>query len=113
MNGGFTKFTTWGKCTKKCGGGLQTRTRTCTKPTPAYGGKNCNGKLKETRPCNTMHCPGKMSFYSQLDTPSVQWTDEVLMFRIAENCLKFQNEIWYFVQIYWYLAIMTIFRNVK
>lgn len=45
----------WGSCSKTCGGGTQTRTRTTTVP-PANGGKACP-PLTETQSCNTQACP--------------------------------------------------------
>jgi len=47
-------WSTWSACSKSCGGGTQTRTRTVTKPA-ANGGKDC-GSLTETQPCNTQAC---------------------------------------------------------
>ena len=57
MHGGFSAF---GACSKTCGGGV--RKRTCTNPTPQYGGRGCVGYLEET--CNTQACEG-MNFLVQ------------------------------------------------
>lgn len=38
-------------------GGTQTRIRSCTQPTPANGGTQCNGINTETQSCNTQACP--------------------------------------------------------
>ena len=38
----------WGECTRDCGGGLQTRTRTCL-PAPGIEGGGCEGVLEEGR----------------------------------------------------------------
>ena len=57
INGGWTVFTGWSGCTAKCGGGQQTRTRSCTKPTPANGGTDCIGETEETWQCNLNPCP--------------------------------------------------------
>ena len=43
-----------------CGGGQETRTRTCTNPPPAFGGESCPGESEESRPCNEQPCPGNM-----------------------------------------------------
>ena len=43
----------WGKCSKPCGGGMQTRE--CNNPAPANEGKPCEGPLSQ--PCNTQPCP--------------------------------------------------------
>ena len=58
VTGGWSSWGKWCACSKSCGAGSQYRTRTCTKPAPSYGGKQCTGKDKETRYCNTHHCPG-------------------------------------------------------
>lgn len=58
VDGGWTDYGDWSSCTKSCGIGEKVRTRTCTKPTPANGGKNCEGKSQEKTTCNTAPCPG-------------------------------------------------------
>lgn len=45
----------WSACSKNCGGGVQTRTRSIITPSNT-GGKAC-GETTETRPCNTNPCP--------------------------------------------------------
>jgi len=69
VNGGFTDFGEWSTCTAQCGGGKQSRTRTCTNPTPAYGGADCSalGSTVETRDCNTKKCT--------VDGGFSQWSD--------------------------------------
>jgi hypothetical protein len=56
INGGFSAWSAWGSCTVTCGGGTQIRTRTCTNPTPAFGGAGCSGSTSETQSCNTQSC---------------------------------------------------------
>lgn len=45
-----------------CGEGTTTRvlSRSCTNPSPQYGGKDCSGGYTktETKPCNDRECPG-------------------------------------------------------
>ena len=41
-----------------CGGGEQTRNRTCEDP--LYGGRECIGPYSETQPCNEDNCPGTL-----------------------------------------------------
>ncbi|KFV88521.1 Brain-specific angiogenesis inhibitor 1, partial [Struthio camelus australis] len=52
--GGWKPWSAWGDCTKDCGGGLQTRMRTC-KPLPKEG-LACEGVLEEGRLCNRKAC---------------------------------------------------------
>ena len=46
-----------------CGGGTETRSRTCTNPPPSGGGANCAGSATESRPCNTAACPRKFETF--------------------------------------------------
>ncbi|XP_061197855.1 SCO-spondin-like isoform X2 [Saccostrea echinata] len=57
INGGFTEWTAWSQCSRSCGGGVKTRLRTCTNPSPQNGGKPCNGHFIESLNCNVYHCP--------------------------------------------------------
>eukprot|EP00105_Crassostrea_gigas_P005928 XP_011419685.1 PREDICTED: coadhesin isoform X2 [Crassostrea gigas] len=57
INGGFTEWGNWTDCSKSCGGGLNIRNRSCTNPSPKYGGKHCKGSLSETLNCNEHQCP--------------------------------------------------------
>jgi len=54
VDGGWS--TTWSACSKPCddGSGGGTQTRDCNNPTPANGGKDCDGSA--SRDCNTQHC---------------------------------------------------------
>ena len=61
VNGGYSEWQPYGACSKTCGGGVKKRTRTCTNPPPANGGKDCSGLGPDitTRKCNKQECPGK------------------------------------------------------
>uniref|UniRef100_M3XSD2 Adhesion G protein-coupled receptor B1 n=1 Tax=Mustela putorius furo TaxID=9669 RepID=M3XSD2_MUSPF len=64
--GGWKLWSLWGECTRDCGGGLQTRTRTCL-PAPGAEGGGCEGVLEEGRLCNRKACgpAGRASSRSQ------------------------------------------------
>ena len=65
VNGGWTTWGDWSKCSVTCGGGTQTRSRSCTNPPAANGGKTCLGLKEMTQDCNkdTM-CPGRKTIHS-------------------------------------------------
>ena len=42
VNGGYSDWKPYGVCSKSCGGGVQTRKRTCTNPPPSNGGEDCS-----------------------------------------------------------------------
>lgn len=56
INGGWTGWSGWGSCSVSCGGGTQTRTRSCANPSPSCGGANCSGSSSESQSCNTQSC---------------------------------------------------------
>lgn len=58
MDGGWTDWNVVGACSVTCGNGLQKRTRTCTNPQPAYGGKACPGNDTDHIPCHPRYCSG-------------------------------------------------------
>lgn len=66
VNGGFTSWTNWTECSESCGGGVTSRTRSCTNPMPMYGGKSCSEKPVETKECNAEPCPEPKSEYRQI-----------------------------------------------
>lgn len=57
IDGNWGTFGSWSACTKDCGGGTQSRSRSCNSPPPAFGGKNCSGSGVESRSCNSHLCP--------------------------------------------------------
>ncbi|XP_053390870.1 coadhesin-like, partial [Mercenaria mercenaria] len=46
-NGGWTNWDSWSTCSLTCGGGIQSRSRTCTNPRPSVLGQNCIGNPHE------------------------------------------------------------------
>ncbi|XP_044729254.1 hemicentin-1-like [Chrysoperla carnea] len=60
-NGGWSEWKNWTKCSASCGKGLKTGFRTCTNPTPLYGGKPCTGDNFTIEECESKFCyPGKI-----------------------------------------------------
>ncbi|XP_078691970.1 thrombospondin-2-like [Branchiostoma floridae x Branchiostoma belcheri] len=52
--GSWEEWQPWGDCSATCGGGVKTRTRTCS---DQYGGNTCVGRSTETRACAETPCP--------------------------------------------------------
>lgn len=57
IDGGWSDWTDWSQCSVSCGGGTQTRTRTCSNPMPMFGGADCQGDSLQTQACNVDPCP--------------------------------------------------------
>ncbi len=56
-DGGWSRWTEWEICSVSCGGGTQTQSRTCTAPTPNFGGKDCVGEATGSEICAENNCP--------------------------------------------------------
>ena len=57
MSGNWSLWSDWSYCTQPCGGGIQSRNRTCDNPSPAFGGLFCPNESDEDQDCNTNSCP--------------------------------------------------------
>ena len=59
VDGNWSEWSSWEECTRSCGRGNRTRTRTCNNPSVQHGGRPCEGTAVETIMCNVRPCPGK------------------------------------------------------
>ena len=50
-SGGWTVWSVWSNCSAECGPGMKQRTRSCTDPTPEFGGAFCDGANTESMVC--------------------------------------------------------------
>ncbi|XP_046330797.2 A disintegrin and metalloproteinase with thrombospondin motifs adt-1-like isoform X8 [Haliotis rufescens] len=55
IDGVWTTWSTWGLCNVTCGGGSQSRSRSCIEP--QFGGKVCEGDGVQLKRCNDNQCP--------------------------------------------------------
>lgn len=61
VHGALSSWGPWSPCSLSCGGlGLKTRSRGCTQPAPAHGGRDCQGPRRETTYCQAPDCPGTL-----------------------------------------------------
>ena len=59
VDGKWSRWGKWDTCSATCGGGSQSRTRTCDNPAPENGGAECdsNGSSgEESQTCNEWDC---------------------------------------------------------
>ena len=56
VDGGWSEWYNKTNCTEPCGGGVAIRQRTCTKPSPSCGGRECVGPNVTNISCRC--CPG-------------------------------------------------------
>ena len=58
IHGNWGNWGAWTTCSESCGSGNRNRSRECDNPSPAPGGRDCEGPGNETEECNTNTCPG-------------------------------------------------------
>ncbi|KAJ8312553.1 hypothetical protein KUTeg_009926 [Tegillarca granosa] len=51
VDGKWTQWTEWTPCSVTCENGIRLRNRSCSNPSPAFGGKDCNGVGAENKSC--------------------------------------------------------------
>ncbi|XP_012591877.2 hemicentin-1 [Microcebus murinus] len=57
VDGSWSEWSPWEECTRSCGRGNRTRTRTCSNPSAQHGGRPCEGNAVEMIMCNIRPCP--------------------------------------------------------
>ena len=92
VNGGWSVFVDWSECSATCGGGTQTRTRTCINPVPAYGGSDCQGESTETQDCSNRPCPSEFlldASYHNISINSASY--EYIRIKLTQNFNYFMS----------------------
>ncbi|XP_031571626.1 SCO-spondin-like isoform X2 [Actinia tenebrosa] len=86
VNGSWSIWTPWEACSVTCGGGSQSRNRTCSNPPPSFGGLDCTGVNKETRKCGTKYCPACRSIiYEPIADPNKILTNHGIEVHMTES----------------------------
>ncbi|XP_053402882.1 thrombospondin-2-like [Mercenaria mercenaria] len=57
-DGEWTSWGNWSSCSVTCGGGFQSRSRSCTNPRPSLIGRYCDGDSSQVGSCNRHACRG-------------------------------------------------------
>ena len=72
VDGGWASWSDWQPCSVTCGNGTQKRNRTCTKPSPQYGGV-CSGDAEDMQECGAVPCPGKCVAKQTIECIECPW----------------------------------------
>uniref|UniRef100_A0A670YYJ2 ADAM metallopeptidase with thrombospondin type 1 motif 8 n=1 Tax=Pseudonaja textilis TaxID=8673 RepID=A0A670YYJ2_PSETE len=66
VDGNWGPWSSWGPCSRTCGGGVHFSYRDCDSPVPQNAGKYCEGQRVQYESCNTEECsPTDKSFREQ------------------------------------------------
>ncbi|XP_009996158.1 PREDICTED: hemicentin-1 [Chaetura pelagica] len=57
VDGNWSEWGLWEECSKSCGQGNRTRSRSCSNPPAQHGGKPCDGSPVDSIMCNIRPCP--------------------------------------------------------
>ncbi|KAM3858661.1 adhesion G protein-coupled receptor B1-like [Diretmus argenteus] len=71
VDGRWQSWSSWGSCSKTCGGGGQQRQRVCEGP--FFGGEPCPGEKGEQKRCNERRCPEPHEICPEENTGDVVW----------------------------------------
>lgn len=64
-DGGWTDWSSWGMCSRTCGIGIRSRSRTCTSPRPSVTGRYCDGVSNDVDTCRLQTCSDdKVAFHA-------------------------------------------------
>nr|XP_040025801.1 A disintegrin and metalloproteinase with thrombospondin motifs 8-like [Gasterosteus aculeatus aculeatus] len=56
VDGGWSSWGPWQRCSRTCGGGVEFSDRECADPVPLNGGRYCEGQRLQYQSCNTHPC---------------------------------------------------------
>ncbi|XP_020915806.1 coadhesin [Exaiptasia diaphana] len=93
VNGGYSVWSEFTDCSKSCGGGVKSRARTCTNPSPDDKGKDCAelGPSNETESCNNEPCPTTMPTTELPKTDDTTLSPETTLGKQTEKPTTEQN----------------------
>ena len=100
VDGGWSSFGSWSSCSKSCGGGTMTQSRSCNNPAPRYGGRGCSGSSSHTKSCNLLFCHRRLLINSTFLT---QYLSQKLSYelQISSSPTFFEQSSGSFQDIFW------------
>ncbi|KAM8883109.1 adhesion G protein-coupled receptor B1-like isoform 2-T2 [Synchiropus picturatus] len=84
VDGRWHSWSSWGSCSKTCGGGIQQRQRVCQGP--FFGGEPCPGEAGEQKRCNEKRCPEPHEICPQQSAGDVVWRETPAGETAAVSC---------------------------
>ena len=106
-NGAWGSWGSYGACSKTCGTGKKTRTRTCNNPAPIGNGAACPGSSSEDADCNTQPCPSKKEVLFCLiccALSALTKTNRILMRYISISIAICMSTLLYVYKIYIWIS---------
>ena len=87
VNGGYSPWSKWTKCSVTCGNGHEYRSRKCNKPTPQNGGADCSlmGDPTDIKACVMEPCPTERKYKNQFKADLCSGRTYILFLIIAPN----------------------------
>ena len=128
VNGGWATWGSWGACSVTCGPGTQTRTRTCSSPTPQGNGATCPGSSTSSQACQDMVCIRTCHLLlplqnktSKTSKPKTSSLPDGFQMEISILCYLAVDLIWWLIEIhlvslynsFGHLAMYLIWRRVS
>ncbi|XP_069815842.1 SCO-spondin-like [Dendropsophus ebraccatus] len=96
VDGGFTPWTPWGPCSVTCGGlGNMTRSRNCTAPVPAHGGRDCEGPRVDIKYCQTVECGDMVEPTMETSTEPTGTGERLSSWSLWTPCSKSCSDVRY------------------
>ena len=89
-DGGWGEYGDWSECSAECGGGTQTRTRSCDNPVPAAGGASCKGDHQDTRECNTNQCRIGIDCFNEVD--GNDYRGKIAVTKSGKKCQRWDSQ---------------------
>lgn len=93
VDGGWSEWSSWGRCSATCGTGIRRRHRSCTRPIPKNGGLSCSGCEEDVETCGNWPCPEARQL-----SPWTSWLilstsgDSVVQRRYRIECIATGNK---------------------